>query len=318
MKRENSIIYPVLNSSEAQYYLPLNDSVFATIISSIKKEAPSKIAQSHVIIGEEGSGKTILLKRIEGVLRSMEPFSPIVINGQNLFAVDDIWKYCFGGSYPDVQDWQEKNNRRLVLLIDNIQYLFKRIGHSDQFSLRGKLNNTGAPILIATSNEVLPAFTDYKAAFFDGLKLSYIKQIDATVLQTFGFSEQELPRVNALLSYLPKTIRSLMLIKRVLRLSARAADDVDILCDLFAPTFQLKYNSFVMQSLRILLALASSAHGMTLQQLRLTTQQDSGSLSPYLKRMVVANIIEKTTETSRNAVYSIKNPLFKLWLSKTI
>jgi DNA-binding transcriptional regulator GbsR (MarR family) len=54
---------------------------------------------------------------------------------------------------------------------------------------------------------------------------------------------------------------------------------------------------------------------MTLQQLRETTQQDSGTLSPYLKRMIAANILEKTAETPRNAVYSIKDSLFKLWLS---
>jgi hypothetical protein len=308
----------VLIGCETKNYLPLNNSVFATIISSIKKESPSKTAQSHVIIGEEGSGKTILLKRIEIELRSSDTFYPIAINGQNLFAVDDIWKQCFGGSYSDVLDWQKKNNRRVVVLIDNIQYLFKRVKNTDQFSLRGKLNNAGAPILVATSNEVLTAFTDYKAAFFDGLKLSYIKQIDATTLQTLGFSERELPRVNALLSYLPKTIRSLMLIKRVLRLSSYATTDIDILCDLFAPTFQLKFNSFVMQFQRILLTLASGERGMTLQQLRETTQQDSGTLSPYLKRLIAANILEKTTESSRNAIYSIKDNLFRLWLSKII
>jgi hypothetical protein len=260
MKRESSIIYPTLNGSDVHNYLSLNESVLATIISSIKKESPSKTAQSHVIIGEDGSGKTILLKRIEFELQSSDSFHPIAIEGQDLFAVDDIWKQCFGDTYSDVQSWQEKNNRRVVLLIDNIQYLFKRVENTDQFSLRGKLNNAGAPILIATSNEVLPAFTDYKAAFFDGLKLSYIKPIDATTFATLGFSERELPRVDALLRYLPKTIRSLMIIKRVFRLSVQPSDDANVLCDLFASTFQFKYNSFVMQFQRILLALASSEH----------------------------------------------------------
>jgi hypothetical protein len=315
MKRESAILYPVLTGCEAQNYLPLNDSVFAAIISSIKKESPSKTAQSHVIIGEAGSGKTILLKRIEVELRSSDTFYPIAINGQNLFSVDDIWKQCFGGSYSDLLDWQEKNSRRIVLLIDNIQYLFKRVENTDQFFLRGKLNNAGAPILIATSNEVLSAFTDYKAAFFDGLKLSYIRQIDATTLQPLDFNERDLPRVNALLSYLPKTIRSLMLVKRVLRLSSCSATDIDILRDLYAPTFELTFNSFVTQCQRILLALAFGECGMTLQQLRETTQQANGSLSPYLNRMIAANILEKTTKTSRNAVYSIKDRLFKLWLS---
>lgn len=317
MKRESTILYPSLDSRDVQGYLPINDSVYTIILSSINKETAGRTAQSHVIIGANGSGKTILLTRIALELCHSATFQPIAIDGKKLFSVDDIWKHSPGGNFESTINWQIQHNRRIVLLIDDIQYLFRRINNAAQFSLRGELNKVGAPILIATSNEVLPDFTDYKAAFFDGFKLNYIRPIDNRAIQSVGFSERELHRVNTLLQHLPKTIRSLLLIKRVLRLSAHATDDVNILCDLFAPTFQLKYDSYVTQNQRILLALASSESGMTLQQLREATQQKSGTLSPYLKAMVVANIIEKNTQTTRNTTYYIKDNLFRLWLTKT-
>jgi hypothetical protein len=99
----------------------------------------------------------------------------------------------------------------------------------------------------------------------------------------------------------------------VISLSASAADDVNVLCDLHASCFLLKYNSLVAQSQRILMVLATS-DGMTMQQLRMATNQDSGTLSPYIKKLLNTNVIEKDSVTIRNATYRIKDALFKLWL----
>jgi hypothetical protein len=315
MKRENAIIYSTLENWNIQSYLPINEHVYSVVLSSLKKENQNKTAQSHIIIGADGSGKTTILKRIAFELSKLEAFHAIVIDGQKLFSLDDIWKYCSGG-YKNTLDWQEQHKQRVVLLIDNIQYLFQRISDAEQFSLRGNLNSPGAPILVGTSNEVLPAFTDYKAAFFDGLKLSYIHQVDNETIRLIGFSERELNRVNTLLAYLPKTVRSLMLIKRVLRLSYSDKDDLNMLCDLLAPAFRLKLDNFVAPNQRILLALASSESGMTLLQLREATQLGNGKLSPYLSRLTVDNILEKISSSSRNATYRIKDSLFRLWLTK--
>jgi hypothetical protein len=317
MKRKGTTLYPSLESNiDEQDLLPLNDSIRAAILSSLEKESPDRVAQSHIIVGAEGSGKTVLLGQIASELKESSSLEPILVSGSRLFGMDDIWKCCYGGCFNGVIDWQRQNGLRVVLLIDDIQYLFRRTDSAEQYSLRGKLSKAGAPILIATSNEVLPAFTDYNAAFFDGLKLSYIRPIDDALIASAGFSDREMPRVKSLMEYLPSTIRSLSMIKRVISLSASAADDVNVLCDLHASCFLLKYNSLVAQSQRILTVLATS-DGMTMQQLRMATNQDSGTLSPYIKKLLNTNVIEKDSVTIRNATYRIKDTLFKLWLKKT-
>lgn len=316
INQENAIVYPLLSDKEMQSYLPINDPVYTVVLSSLNRETPDKTAQSHIIIGPEGSGKTIFLKRIATELSRSELFKPICLDGQRVFSGEEIWEACPGGNFDSVMEWQKLNSRRIVLLIDNIQYLFQRINNASQFSLRGKLNNAGAPIMIATSNEVLPAFTDYKAAFFDGLRLHYLRQPDNTILPQLGLSKRELRRAEALLNYLPTTMRSLMLIKRVIRLSKRTSNDLDMLCDLSAPTYQLKYSSLVMQSQRILTTLANADFGMTMTQLRKATKQEGGFLSPYLNKLVEMNILQKNATTTRNATYLIADKLFKLWLTK--
>ena len=71
----------------------------------------------------------------------------------------------------------------MVLLVDNMQYYFNRTEGSEHFSLRGKLNRPGAPVIMATSDKVLSAFTDYNAAFFDGFKISYMRPLAMSDVQ---------------------------------------------------------------------------------------------------------------------------------------
>lgn len=69
-------------------------------------------------------------------------------------------------------------NRRPVLLVDNIQIVFERIGHQ-QHMLRELLMRPGAPILIAASPTPPSATLDYGQAFYDHFKTHYLKQLTA-------------------------------------------------------------------------------------------------------------------------------------------
>lgn len=80
-------------------------------------------------------------------------------------------------------------------MIDNIQHYFERTDNTEQYNLRGKLNKAGAPILIATSDKVLPAFTDYESAFFEGLKISYIRPLAVTDYSMFVGNETDMARL---------------------------------------------------------------------------------------------------------------------------
>ena len=285
----------------------INNDIFTSIFSYLLKEDRDKIAQPNLIIGEKGSGKTSLLKRMYfSIENSAKWLKPVFIDGKSLFSTDDIWKF------HSLQD----ESCRTVLLIDNVQYYFERTDNTEQYNLRGKLNKAGAPILIATADKVLPAFTGYESAFFEGFKISYIRPLVVTDYSMFVGYEADMTRLENLMSYLPKTPRSVQIAAKIIEDSASHEMDIMLLLDYFSFYYQAKYDSYVVQIQRILSAIARPENGVSLQEIRKITGQDNGKISPYLKLMADRKIIDRTSQTQR--IYTITDPLFKLWLQTNV
>ena len=287
----------------------MNNDIFTSIFHYLLKEDRNKIAQPNLIIGENGSGKTTLLKRMYfSIENSGKQLKPVFIDGKSLFSTDDIWKCC------SLQD----DSCRDVLLIDYIQYYFERTDNTEQYNLRGKLNKAGAPILIATSDKVLPAFTDYESAFFEGFKISYIRPLAVTDYSALVGHETDMSRLENLMSYLPKTLRSVQIAAKIIEDSASPETDIMLLIDYFSFYYQAKYDGYVVQIQRILSAIAGAEDGVSLQDIRQITGQGNGKISPYLKLMADRKIIDKTSKTQRGGIYTIADPLFKLWLHTNV
>lgn len=245
----------------------INNDIFTSIFSYLLKEDRDKIAQPNLIIGEKGSGKTSLLKRMYfSIENSTKWLKPVFIDGKSLFSTDDIWKFCS----------QQDDSCRTVLLIDNVQYYFERIDNTEQYNLRGKLNKAGAPILIATADKVLPAFTCYESAFFEGFKISYIRPLVVTDYSIFVGYEADMTRLENLMSYLPKTPRSVQIAAKIIEDSASPEMDIMLLLDYFSFYYQAKYDSYVVQIQRILSAIARPENGVSLQEIRQMTGQNTG------------------------------------------
>ena len=242
----------------------INNDIFTSIFNYLLKENRDKIAQPNLIIGEKGSGKTSLLKKMYfSIENSTKWLKPVFIDGKSLFSTDDIWKFCS----------QQDDSCRTVLLIDNVQYYFERTDNTEQYNLRGKLNKAGAPILIATADKVLPAFTCYESAFFEGFKISYIRPLVVTDYSIFVGYEADMTRLENLMSYLPKTPRSVQIAAKIIEDSASPEMDIMLLLDYFSFYYQAKYDSYVVQIQRILSAIARPENGVSLQEIRQMTLQ---------------------------------------------
>ncbi len=306
--------------------MPVNEEIFSSLFDYIVKEEPGKTAQPHLIVGESGSGKTYLLKRLQDkVEKETATAFPVLIDAKALFSTEDIWLHCVrqlkltvssADGFDDIMLWQKTHARRIVLLIDNIQYYFNRTDNAAHYNLRGKLNKSGAPVLIAAINEVSAFVTDYKAAFFDGFKTLYIRPIS---VDEAGIAFKQLfdkDIFNILWKYVPKTIRSLRIISNILKETSDMDTALAKLIDCFYPYYQNKYDSYPLQIQRLLSVLATSADGMSLKDIREKTKQDNGKISPYLKIMTDQKLIERISKTQRGAKYKIVDSLFCLWLKQ--
>jgi hypothetical protein len=316
---KSDILYQTLSSWNEEF-LPLHETVYASVLSSVQKERTETVPQAHVIVGAEGNGKTVLLKRLMSALSACEGFCPCLVEGKTIFEVSEIWR-SLGKEFSDFEglmNWQQEHRQRMVMLMDNVQYLFRRTSPSDQYALRGMLNMAGAPILVATANEVLPAFTDYQSAFFEGFRISYLRQPSESDIQLLAGEKVGSPRGEALRRYLPNTLRSALVVRDILKQSPCKEEDLAFLCDRYTPQYQVKYDACATQVQRILSALSTSESGLTLQGIRDLTGQESGRLSPYLKLMTDQGLIEKEASMKRGATYQISDSLFAVWLRKCL
>ena len=298
--------------------------MYTSLSSYLSKEDVTKTAQPNLIVGESGCGKTFLMKRLYGNIKENmgNTLYPVVIEGKSLFSTDDIWNQCAlylnieGGndSFDAIIKWQETNSKRVVLFVDNIQYYFERTDSTEQYGLRGKLNRSGTPILIASSERVLSAFTDYDVAFFDGFKITYLKPLTLSAVKEIKDGGYDINRLEKIMAYMPKTIRSMFIVMGILDKSEDSTNDLAFLSDYFFSHYQEKFDITNTQTQRILSALSQSESGLTLSEIREITGQENGKISPYLKLMIDQKLISKEAKSLRGGIYSIADPLFKLWL----
>ena len=302
----------------------LNEDIYTSLKNYLSKEDVTKTAQPTLIVGESGCGKTFLLRRLYACVKENmgNTLYPIMIEGKSLFSNDDIWRQCVlhlntegsNDCFDSILKWQEVNSKRVVLFVDNIQYYFKRTDNTEQYVLRGKLNRNGAPIIIATSEKVLPAFTEYEAAFFDGFKIHYIKPLSISTIGKMTNGVYDIDRLEKMMAYMPKTIRSMLIAVGILEKSEDPVYDLAFLSDYFFYHYQERFDSASTQTQRILSALSQADFGFALSKIREITGQENGKISPYLKLMVVQNLIGKDLKSLRGGIYYIIDPLFKLWL----
>lgn len=308
--------------------ITINDGLLISLLDNLREEGTNKIAQPHLIVGENGSGKTFLLNRLFAEIEKKTEISltPVFIEGKVVFSTEDFWRQCASSlqiqtgvtTFEEILSWQKRNSHRIILLVDNIQYYFNRTGNDEHFNLRGKLNRPGAPAVIATSDKVLPAFTDYNAAFFDGFKISYMKSLTPSDIQKIVATGTDMTRLKNLMSYLPQTPRALLIVLGILDISNNSETDIALLKDYFSLYCQTEYDKCAVQIQKILSALANMNNGGTLQDIRQMTGEDNGKLSPYLKSMIDKKLINKESKTPRSGKYTIANPLLKLWLQNSI
>lgn len=285
--------------------LLFNEVVFKAILQRIEKETKGRISQPQMIIGAPGSGKTFLLRRLFHEVSALSGFEPIWIDGRSVFSNADL-------IHPAAE-------KRYVLFVDDFHYYLKRTLNSEQFELRGLLSKEDSPILVASAPSLMPQLTDYKAAFFEGFRVYYLRPISKEDLRSIiRGSSLEIQRADALMNYLPKTPQSAYTVCEIIRNSESKENDLAALTQRMSPMFLATFDSLSSQQQRIICALSEETEGIQLSGLRDKTGQKTGTISPYLTQMLERGLISRESKSQRGGLYRISNPLFAMWLQKTV
>lgn len=282
--------------------LSFNEDALAAIESEIKDNSGSAIPQPMMIVGQYGSGKTTLLKRIyESVL--CRKMSKVWIDGRTLFSSEDIISKAVDAGAS-------------IMFIDDMDFYLSRCTYDEQFRLRKFLNNEGAPMMIGAVGKVLPALTDYDAPFFEGLKNIYLRPVSSEEVR-FVFDDQTAERADLLMSMLPLTVRSLEIVCDIININDIPKNDTAILVLMFSERYRCLYQELPVNSQHILNAFGTDGDPMTMPRLREITGLPTNVLTAYLKNLGLSDIIKIDKSQKRNTKYSVKDPLFRLWLGQS-
>ena len=92
--------------------ITINDGLLISLLDYLREEGTNKIAQPHLIVGENGSGKTVLLNRLFAEIEKKTEISltPVFIEGKVVFSTEDFWRQC--ASSLQIQNQQTDSAER--------------------------------------------------------------------------------------------------------------------------------------------------------------------------------------------------------------
>ncbi len=274
-----------------------NRDAYTSICKEINDNYDSLIPQPVIIVGEAGSGKTTLLRSL------VEAFNdrPCVwLNGRSIFSSDDI-----------IRSHSFKKNS--LLIIDDMDYYFQRCDYQEQYKLRNFIFNEGAPMLIGTCSKILPALTEYKAPFFEGVKLTYLSPLSVEELRPY-FNTHSYQRVVPLFELSSPTIKSLQIIDNIIKTNPTPHKDLDLLLSYYTDIFSDIYKNNPKNSQVILNILSRTENGMTIPEMRNAHGVTANILTAYLKSLRKQGIVSVDKSFKKRTKYFIKNTLFRIWL----
>ncbi len=287
------------SNTDALSSLVVNADALEAIQSEIASNAESSIPQPVMIIGQEGSGKTTLLRRL---YQACAEKICIWIDGRYVFSSDYIIDLC-----------TQRNSS--IVFIDDIDYYLSRCSYDEQFKLRRYLYNEGAAMLIASASKVMPALVEYNAPFFEGLKKIYLNSVSKdNFISLFDGSSYE--RALSMFEVLSPTIKSLKLIYYIIEMNDIPSKDISILISFFSDKFKNIYKNLPTYSQHILNSVGAKDNGMVMSEIREDTKLPTNILSVYLKTLREIGIISADKSIRKNTRYAVKDPLFRIWLTK--
>lgn len=236
--------------------------------------------------------------------------------------------------------------RRPVLLVDNLDLVFRRIDKSGRklkdpyapayWALREALSTVTSPIVIGGSVSLAEPFTGYDKAFYDffipkrlgKLSLDEVRQVLGRLADAHGAPEirtrlRERPgRIEALFELTGGNPRAFGLIFELLRQgpNSRAVEDFERLMDITTPYYKARFEDLSEQAQVVMHALAVRHQGRdglrfghTAAELGTHTGLATNSVSAQLDILEREGLVEKSAAHGRTQ-YRIAEQLFRLWL----
>ena len=335
---------------------------FEELFDELKSADYSVPNQHTIIIGQRGQGKTTLLRKVmlevqndpqlsafllpvkfseeQYQIRSLcrlweevadylqtlyeDEFEDILDRMEVHFDDDDYDLQCF--SY--LETVVKSKNKKLLLLIDNIDELLGKLKDKEQRRLREILLTSSSFIIIGGSSKMIEQQYDYGKPFYEFFKIIKLtglnKQDSIAFLRTIGDAQQN-KKIEAIIHNAPERIETLrrltggvprtlmMLFDIFIDDSDNAFDDLIKVLDDATPLYKHRMDDLPDTLQEITHTIAMNWDGMLTKDIAKKTRLESKVVSAQLKQLETKYGIVESISIGKNKIYKIEERFFNIW-----
>ncbi|WP_367913849.1 tetratricopeptide repeat protein [Leadbetterella sp. DM7] len=333
-------------------------------INSIQSAKEGDSFSHLVFVGRRGSGKSTLLRRIQaGILHSDSlSLRYEVVNlseeQSGVYRFFDLWDYVirdlnsqgYSIQEPDFRLYKENlktyskdlhaliinalrsRNKRLILLIDNIDRIFDNIGE-DVALFRELLMNFKEIRIIGGSTVMSEHFWRYDMPFYEYFTIKRLEPLslpEIELLLQFWSEKKGLSEIKDYLKLYPGKIQSIrmltdglprtMLIFIDMLLDRKEQNGYQYLqrvVDNATPIYQERLSGLSPSQRKVVTELAFNWDAASVEELVDKCKMESKLISAILNQLVGLRFVEKIKGETKNLYYRLEERFFNLWLNMT-
>jgi hypothetical protein len=212
----------------------------------------------------------------------------------------------------------EKLDRRLVLLLDNIDRIFENLGDETAI-LRENLQNYNDIKIVGGSTVMTEHFWSYNEPFYEYFRVLQLKSLDSSEIRTLllNWSEKlQLPQLKNFVETRPGQVETIRILTdglpRTLQffVSILLTHDQDtgydylrLVMDKVTPLYQERLNSLPPSQRKIVLQMAFAWEAVGAKELALMTRMENRVISAQLAQLIDKGIADRI-ETRRRIIYT--------------
>ncbi|MBS1160458.1 MAG: hypothetical protein H6R15_2877 [Proteobacteria bacterium] len=351
---------------EVRTYYIARQRLLERFLDDFRRERPGTRPQHRLILGQRGMGKSTLLRRLAiGVDDDAElagQWLPLVFPEEqyNVATLADFWLNCLDalgdfleargdlaemqaidaeverldrkdgeGALQTLLRFAKKLDRRLLLLVDNIDLILERIRKND-WVLREALQEHPELLLVGASSRALEATYDYGAAFYDffridelrGLSESEMRETIVALARQRGAEEvvrrveSDPGRLRVLHTLTGGNPRTAVLLYGVLLkgVDGDVRSDLEALLDEVTPLYKARFDELPAQAQQLLDKVALHWDPISARQAADALGWTVNLASAQLDRLVQAGVVEKVKAGSgKRMAFQVAERFFNIW-----
>lgn len=340
----------------------IRTEVFDDIMHDLETSDMKHPEQHYLLVGQRGAGKTTLLHRIKYGINDSKKLNkwliPIAFSEEqyNVGELANLWENVgqyledyegFDGLYSEMElhiaksNFEEKcldilenhlnaKKKKLVLLIDNIGDLLKKMSELEVRRLREILQTKSFIRLIAGSPFYLESILDYQQPLFEFFKVMRLDGLNKTeteiLLLKLGEVHGEKEKIERILKESPQRIeamrtltggvpRTMALLFRIFidNEHSNSIKDLEKILDAVTPLYKHRMDDLPKQQQRIVDAVARNWDAISVKELKDKIRLESKVISAQLRQLEKDQIIEKKTTDTKNHLYLLKERFWNIW-----